>query len=198
MPQRRPPSVRGGPERRSGRGASREQSVKSWAVVVVAVALLLVAVGAALLLVLLAQAPGEGESPEPSPVSPSRPAMAFNADGVAGQIDTAVERVVRPGNAQVAVSPRNGGRWVCIVVNGRERYFELDQGLKPEDFPWIQEGGFQPSPPHLSRTGTSIYRSVAKRAMGYDAASGDRILILVCPRDQWPGLRLHWPAPTPD
>jgi hypothetical protein len=103
--------------------------------------------------------------------------------------------VVRPGRAQVAVTRRNGGRWVCILVDGRQRHFELDRGLDPQQFPWLRAAGFRPLPPGRSRHSTSIYRSVAKRAMDYDRERGDRILILLCPREQWPELDLRWPPP---
>jgi len=123
--------------------------------------------------------------------------MEFTREGVAGKITQAVERVVRAGRAQVAICPRDGGRWVCILVDARERYFELDQGLTSDQFPTLRESGFRRPPSHIARTSSSIYRSVAKRAMGYDAARGDRIIVLMCPRDQWPTLSLQWPAPGP-
>jgi hypothetical protein len=73
------------------------------------------------------------------------------------------------------------------------RYADLDTGLRLEDFPALRDGGFQPPPAPVLRT-LSIYRSMAKKAMDYDAARGDRILILFCPRDEWPRLRLAWPT----
>jgi hypothetical protein len=121
--------------------------------------------------------------------------MAFSREGVAGEVATAVERVARPGRAQVALVERGGARWVCILADAgvAERYAVLDQGLSTDDFPFLQEGGFGPPPSHISRSSTSIYRSVAKRAMGYDPARGDRIVVLLCPKDQWDGLALAWP-----
>ena len=183
--------------------------MKPWGIVALATGVVIAAALGALLIVLAVQAPQEPEpaGPPPATSTPAGPEaavpdapkptpMAFTREGDAGKVAVAVERVARPGNAQVAVAPRNGGRWICVLVNGRERYVELDQGLRADDFPWIGKGGFQPPPPQLARTGTSIYRSVAKRAMGYDAERGDRILIVVCPRDQWPQLALRWPAPS--
>jgi hypothetical protein len=120
--------------------------------------------------------------------------MQFARDGVAGTITQAVERVVQPGRAKVAVCSRDGGRRVCILVDADERYVEFGAGLDPGDFPALQEAGFRRPPSPVSRT-TSIYRSVAKRAMKYDAQRGDSILVLLCPRAEWPTLALHWPAP---
>lgn len=136
----------------------------------------------------VAPATAASTSPEPTP-------MEFTREGVAGEITTAVERPARPGRVQVAVRASGDARWVCILADGRERYVELDRGLRIEEFPGLQDAGFRPPPPQLSRATTSIYRSVAKRALGYDAARGDRIIIILCPRGQWPTLRLHWPGP---
>lgn len=140
--------------------------------------------------------PDRGPSQPSAPATPQPTPMRFTRDGVASAITQAVERVVRAGRAQVAVHPRNGGRWVCILVDARERYVELGRGLRAEDFPALQELGFRPPPTPISRT-MSIYRSVAKRAMEYDVERGDRIIILLCPRAEWPTLTLHWPAAKP-
>ena len=120
--------------------------------------------------------------------------MVFSVEGDAGKIAQAVERPARPGNVQVAIEPRDGGRWVCVLAAGNGRYYDLDQGLTLDQFPALRDGGFQPVPPQMVRGTTSIYRSIARTAMGYDAARGDRILILLCPRDEWPQLSLTWPA----
>ena len=151
-------------------------------------------------------APPEPAKPGPSAVAPAPPSaptvpqpvpMEFTREGLAGKIATEAERVARPGNAQVAVCPRNGGHWVCVLVNGQERYADLDQGLRLDDlFTHLRDGGFQPPPAPVLRT-MSIYRSLAKRAMSYDAQRGDRLLILFCPRDEWSKLALCWPPPAP-
>jgi hypothetical protein len=122
--------------------------------------------------------------------------MLFTTEGIAGTVAHAIEDVVRPGNVQVAVHPRGQGRWMCILADGPDRYYELDAGLRPDDFPFLQQAGFRPPPGPVARTTTSIYRSLAKKALGYDTARGDRILILLCPRTQWPQLALHWPSPA--
>ena len=140
-----------------------------------------------------ADAPSEKDVRQTSPLT-----MEFTREGVAGSIVQAVERVVRPGRARVAVRPLGDARTprrarlVCILVDSPERYCELDAGLDARDLPVLREEGFRPPPAPVTRT-TSIYRSVAKRAMGYRADRGDRIIILLCPREDWPGLRLTWP-----
>jgi hypothetical protein len=142
----------------------------------------------------------EGKTTERGPASstpssqPQAPAIEFSREGLAGKLATEVERVVGPGKAQAAVLPRGEARWVCILADAPARYVELDQGMNPDDSPAIQAEGFRPPPPPMARTTTSIYRSVTKTAMGYDAARGDRIIIFLCPRAEWPRLALHWPA----
>lgn len=142
------------------------------------------------------QSPAKAElTAPPEPKAPKRPPMEFTRQGVAGEIAKAVERVVRRGRAKVAIARRNGGRWVCILVDQKSRTYELDRGMDPADFPFLETGGFQRPPSHIARTGTSIYRAKAKRAMDYDRQRGDRILILLCPREQWPELDFSWPPP---
>ena len=138
---------------------------------------------------------------EPSVAPPPQPVpIRFTRDGQAGKITQAVERVTRPGRTQVAVHQRDGGRWVCIVADPgvKDRYYALDGGMTLDDLPALEGAGFRPPPSHIARTSTSIYRSMAKRAMGYDHARGDRIIILLCPRAEWPSLGLHWPALKPE
>ena len=186
--------------------------------VIVAAIVVVVAVAVVGVFLLTMSSPPQGQPDAGSPPASGRPAspeapstsqpgtaasaaagpvpMAFTREGVAGAITSAVERPARPGRVQVAVRASGEARWVCILADGRERYVELDRGLRIEEFPGLQDAGFRPPPPQLSRATTSIYRSLAKRALGYDAARGDRIIIILCPRDQWPTLRLHWPAPA--
>ena len=119
--------------------------------------------------------------------------MGFTRDGVAGEITREIERAAGPGRVQVAMRERNGGRSVCILADATERYYDLDEGVTVEDFPALREGGFSPIPSHIARTSSSIFRSVAKRAIGYDRGRGDRIIVILCPRTEWPQLRLNWP-----
>ncbi|MFP4058187.1 MAG: hypothetical protein ACLF0G_15070 [Candidatus Brocadiia bacterium] len=144
--------------------------------------------------------PDEGqpdEQPAPQPQGPPMDLLAREAAaGVAAEVARAAERVSRPGRSRVALHRRDGGRWVCILVDGPERYVRLDRGLSPEQFPALEAQGFRAPPPHIVRATTSIYRSVAKAAMDYDQARGDRIVVLVCPRDQWDALDLRWPPPA--
>lgn len=134
--------------------------------------------------------------PPPLPAAPVAPAgnapMEFTAEGANADIVRAIEKVVRPGRALVASISRDGARWICILVDADQRYYELDLGLQPEIFPSLRESGFAPPPDPISRT-MSIYRSVAKRPMNYQESRGDKIIILLCPRDDWPGLSLCWP-----
>jgi hypothetical protein len=179
-------------------------------------ALVGVLAAAAAIVAVVQSLPREG-APQPAPRPPKAPGttterqkaaepagqqvpqgspIGFTSDGMAGEIAGLVGRVVRPGPARVAISHRDGGRWVCIIADSGvpERYCELDRGMTLDDVPALKDAGFVPPPSHIARTSTSIYRSYAKRAMQYDPERGDRILILLCPESAWPTLDLRWPA----
>ncbi len=112
-----------------------------------------------------------------------------------GKIVQAVERVAGPNGVMVGAVHRPTGRWVCVLVEGPARYCELDVGLALDDSPGMAASGFIIPPGVVSRT-MSAYRSVARSAMDYEWDRGDRIIVLTCPRDQWPDLVLFWP-PVP-
>jgi hypothetical protein len=118
--------------------------------------------------------------------------MEFNREGLAGTISTSVERVTQPGQVQVAARDTGAGRWVCILVNDSHRCYSLDQGVSLTDLPGLREKGFAPPPPPLVPT-MSICRSLAKSAMDYHEDRGDRIIVLLCPKEEWDALRLRWP-----
>ncbi|HUT32819.1 MAG TPA: hypothetical protein VNE39_05025 [Planctomycetota bacterium] len=152
-------------------------------------------VAAAFVLSARARRPAEVHKDDTLPPPPKAvPApMRFANEGLPARIIESLEHVVRPGRAQAAVWPRKAPLWFCVVVDGKQRYYELDRGMKVEHFGGLTECSFQPLPPAMGRT-TSIYRAVARRAVPeFNEDHGDRILILLCPRDDWPKLSLQWP-----
>ena len=118
--------------------------------------------------------------------------MVFSREGLNAKVTQAVEQVCGKENSLVSLLPRGEARWICIVVREDQRYYQLDDGLTPEDFPALARMTFAEPPEPVART-MSIYRSVAKTAMGYRADRGDRIIVLLCPKENWPGLQLQWP-----
>jgi hypothetical protein len=118
--------------------------------------------------------------------------MVFSNDGVAGNILRASEGVAGAGNAKVAVYTHGQGRLICILTAGMQRNYSLDEGQEPEQFTFIQTQKFVPPDPHVLQT-MSIYRSLAKKEMGFSAEQGDRIIVLLCPKEEWPSLDLRWP-----
>jgi hypothetical protein len=140
--------------------------------------------------------PPQGElyavTPEPPPV---RHPIQFTGSDVPGRIVEALEYVVGKGHAQAAVWPLRKPRCFCVMVNGAQRCYELEQGMRAADFEGLADGGFRPLPPEMSRT-TSIYRAVAKQAVPVFDETVDRILIVLCPKDDWPKVSLRWP-PVP-
>lgn len=155
------------------------------------------AVAAALIVgrIILSRRP---ERPAPAKQAPEEsvaPPMEFTKVGVPGKVVEAVEMVVRKGRVQAAVCPLRRLLWICVVVDGKERLYELGRDMTAASFPGLLDGGFKPVPSEMTRT-TSIYRAVAKDAVPvFDEDRGDRILVLLCPKDEWPKLSLHWPAP---
>jgi len=161
----------------------------AWTGIVAATALMVVA----LVSILLATRPGPGP---PAPLStPAGEPIKFTGRASAAPILRAVERVSRPGRSRVAVRRADGGLWVCILVDGPEPWCDLDAGLAHGDLPGLAERGFREPPVAICRQ-MSIYRSLAAKAMDYDRARGDRIIVLFCPRADWPALRLRWPPPA--
>lgn len=104
----------------------------------------------------------------------------------------AIERVTGAGRVQVTIAGGPAGRRVCILIDEPSRFYELDQGLTAGDFPVLAKAGFQAAPAPMLQT-MSIYRSLAKSAMGYSADAGDRIIVLLCPKAAWQEVRHPWP-----
>ena len=121
-----------------------------------------------------------------------RAPIEFTGSDVPGRIVEALEYVVGKGRAQAAVWPLSRPRCFCVMVNGAKRYYELEQGMREADFEGLAEGGFRPLPHEMSRT-TSIYRAVAKEAVPAFNEGFDRILIVLCPKEDWPKVSLRWP-----
>jgi hypothetical protein len=57
--------------------------------------------------------------------------------------------------------------------------------------------GFTEPPAPYGRT-MSIFKSLAKSALRYNRARGDRVVVMVCPKAKWNELGLEWPAPRSD
>jgi len=128
-------------------------------------------------------------TPEPPLV---RLPVQFTRAGVPGRIVEALEYVVGKGRAQAAAWPLQRPRCLCVMVDGAERFYELDQGMKADAFEGLAECGFRPLPPAMTRT-TSNYRAVTKRAVPAFNEDIDRILVLLCPQKDWPTVSLRWP-----
>ena len=118
--------------------------------------------------------------------------MVFSNDELAGNILRAAEGVAGAGNAKVSVHTQGQGRLICILTAGMQRNYSLDEGLEAEQFSFIQSQNFVPPDPHVLQT-MSIYRSLAKKEMGFSVEQGDRIIVLLCPKEEWPSLDLRWP-----
>ena len=121
--------------------------------------------------------------------------MKFTHDGLPGKMIDEVEMVVRPRHALAGLYETKHGRFACILVEspGSEKYVELDEGLSADVFPFLKEKGFVAPPPHTSKSMLSVYRSVAKTAMRFRSDYGDRMIVLMCPMNEWDGLQIPCP-----
>ena len=145
------------------------------------------------LLLCLAKKPLPARGGDARPNASDGIPMQFGADGTAGKIAKAVERVAGPGRVRVAVLETARGRRICILADEYGRFYELDKGVGLSDFPALRLGDFKTPPVPIMRT-MSTYRSVAKTAAAYDEARGDCMIVLLCPRPDWDQLGLAWPA----
>jgi hypothetical protein len=138
-----------------------------------------------------------GNAPRPTPVlvppPPPQRAMVFSNEGEAAAVTGAIERILPPGSVKTALITAGPARHVCVLTAGPARGATLDDGLSPEDYPWLAEGGFA-TPASDPGKSLSIIRSTVKSVIGYNAGKGDRIIVLTCPKEDWETLRLTWPA----
>lgn len=143
--------------------------------------------------------------PAEEPIKPAAfvaaiPSIADNE--IARAVLREIQRVVRPGRAAWALFDDGQRRLACLLVENAGHFYQLDYGLKPENFAALRSGKFTApnSAEPISKT-ISIYRSLAKRAMHYRATGEDRLIVLLCPADEWPSLDLQYadfnPGPLP-
>ena len=132
--------------------------------------------------------PQVSKTPAPEPAQ----SMVFSNEGLAGNILRSAESVAGTGNAKVAVLLEGDARKVCILVAGMERNYSLDEGIEPEQLPFIAAKNFTVPNPHVLQT-MSIFRSLAKKEMKFAPERGDRMIVLACPKEAWATLDLRWP-----
>ncbi|MDP7396155.1 MAG: hypothetical protein QF541_04765 [Lentisphaeria bacterium] len=133
------------------------------------------------------------ELPEAVPGAAATP-MTFARSGSVDAIVTAVERAAKPGKTRMARTVEGNAQQLCILVDGDRRYGELDSNTPQQLATMLIEAGFEKPPQHVSKS-MSIYRSLAKNAMNYEAARGDTVIVLLCPQAEWDSLHLSWTGP---
>ena len=114
-----------------------------------------------------------------------------NNTGVNAGLLRVNEGVTGAGNVRVATRQVGDARWVLLLTPGVQKYASLDGAWKLSDFPELVAADFQEPPPPILR-GMSIHRSLTRAEMK-SAAAGDRIVVLVCPKEEWDRLNLRWP-----
>ena len=130
------------------------------------------------------------ELPEAIPSVKATP-MRFARSGDVATIITAVERAARPGKTRMARTVAGDAQQLCILVDADKRYGEFDSNTPEQLATMLAEADFDKPPQHVSKS-MSIYRSLAKKVMNYEAARGDTVIVLLCPQAQWDSLDLSW------
>ena len=120
--------------------------------------------------------------------------MTFARGGDVADIVTAVERAARPGKTRMARTVAGDSQQLCILVDADRRYGEFDSNTPHRLATMLAEAGFEKPPLHVSKS-MSIYRSLAKNVMNYEAARGDTVIVLLCPQAEWDSLHLNWTGP---
>ena len=132
-------------------------------------------------------------SPAPAPdPGPDPLKVEFGDAGLNEQLLRVNAGVTGAGNVKIAVRNAGQARWVLVLAAGMEKHASLDGVWTIGDFPELRAAGFQDPPPPILQS-MSILRSVTRREMNFSAASGDRIVVLFCPKAEWDGLKLRWP-----
>lgn len=136
-------------------------------------------------------------APTPAPMPAEKPledpqAVEFRADGVNEKLLRVNEGVAGADNVRVAVQKKGDATHVLLLTPGVAKYYLLDADWTLSDFPALSAANFQEPPPPIVQT-MSIFKSLTKRELNYSAERGDRIVILVCPKEQWAALKLQWP-----
>lgn len=128
---------------------------------------------------------------EKPPVSPSqREAMVFRRDGDSAPIVEEVDRVIGAGKSSAARVKRGEATWICMLVDDAGPWIGPEPYWPESLFPEMKVLNLQVPPPPAFRT-LSIYRSVVARRL--KLGDGDRILILVLPKELWNEVQLLWP-----
>jgi hypothetical protein len=131
-------------------------------------------------------------APSTSPPAPGTDLIEFKSDSADAQLLRVNEGVAGAGNVLIATRTVGSARWVVILAAGMDRYYSLDQDIGPDNMDGLQAAGFKEPPPPISQS-MSIFRSLTKTEMNYLGEKGDRIIVLLCPKDTWQKLQLHWP-----
>lgn len=140
----------------------------------------------------LPAAPPVTVSPIPPPVSPANTAVTLQhrTDEIAAKVITEVSRATRPRECAFASGSRGEARLACLFVDADAKLYQLDADLSIDAFPALKKMDFKEAEDPWART-ISTYRSLAKTAMGFRAASGDRLIILLCPKSEWATVNLE-------
>ncbi len=136
--------------------------------------------------------PAEAVEPltRPVPADPAHVTLTFRADNASAKVITEVERATRPRECSVASAARGEAHLTCLLIDADVFVYQLDADLSPDAFPCLKQFDFKEADGPWART-ISTYRSLAKTALNFRAAAGDRLLILLCPKADWTKIDLN-------
>gem|GEM_PF-5703213 len=148
----------------------------------------------ALIILLTVTGCGDSTPPATTPASSGPQPVVFTDEGVPGAIGMGMRQVLGEGNAKAAMREDKDGRWVILLLDYENKYYQLDKGLSAADFPQLETAGFRPAADNIAQN-VLLYRNMAKRAMAYTEGS-DKLVIVLCPKANWGEVKLFWPAKT--
>ncbi len=139
--------------------------------------------------------PSNPQPPQPAS-RPEKVSLEFRSDEIAAKVIAEVGRATRPKECAFAAGAHGESRLACLLVESDVYQYQLDADLAADAFSALKKFDFKEAEDPWART-ISTYRSLAKTAMGYRAAAGDRLIVLLCPKSSWNQLSLECTAFAP-
>ena len=74
-----------------------------------------------------------------------------------------MRQVLGDGNAKAAMREDKDGRWVILLLDYENKYYQLDKGFSAADFPPLETAGFRPAADNIAQN-VLLYRNMETQA----------------------------------